>query len=335
MAAVERLLDSSGPAGPLVAGTPVQAGDGTMKSGTAFRRMAPTTQSVFPRLEEYMQQVSRSLRQVVTERPFPEYQAWWPLGNRFVRFMADAVVAEWAALPGTGRTLKRVSGHVEEYVHLVYDRDARPGLVDAFTDPASRVQFASGEFDALSYAFFRAAFEALSASPDVTGPHGASKKRGFTKRVGRRFFGSVASHLDLELPRALDHAEELRQLKGCLARVGGFLVAQGYLRTHFGFRFTLDVAHAGQPVEQTDEGFLDRLRERGRAYALYEMGYPVILPSAVYLFNTMGEAQHHSSRTIEELFERVGYAARETDDFDPSLFASDHVVERWVIERGQ
>ena len=68
-----------------------------------------------------------------------------------------------------------------------------------------------------------------------------------------------------------------------------------------------------------------------RGYALYEMGYPVILPSAVYLYNTLGEAQHHSSRTIEELFGRVGFQARETDDFDPSGFPSDRVVELWEI----
>ena len=61
------------------------------------------------------------------------------------------------------------------------------------------------------------------------------------------------------------------------------------------------------------------------------MGYPIILPSAVYLYNTIGEAQHHSSRTIEELFARVGLTARETDDFDPTGFPSDRVVELWEI----
>ncbi|MEM8681700.1 MAG: hypothetical protein AAGF97_20315, partial [Planctomycetota bacterium] len=67
-------------------------------------------------------------------------------------------------------------------------------------------------------------------------------------------------------------------------------------------------------------------------YALYEMGYPVILPSAVYLYHTVGEAQHHSSRTIEELFDRVGIEARETDDFDPIGYPSDRVVELWEIQ---
>jgi hypothetical protein len=34
---------------------------------------------------------------------------------------------------------------------------------------------------------------------------------------------------------------------------------------------------------------------------------------------------------IEELFERIGYQARESDDFDPSNHPSDKVVELWSI----
>jgi hypothetical protein len=65
------------------------------------------------------------------------------------------------------------------------------------------------------------------------------------------------------------------------------------------------------------------------------MGYPVILPSAVYLYQTIGEAQHHSSRTIEELFARVNCDARETNDFDPTEYPSDRVVELWEIRPNQ
>ena len=75
------------------------------------------------------------------------------------------------------------------------------------------------------------------------------------------------------------------------------------------------------------------MQRNGVAYALYEMGYPVILPSAVYLYHTMGEAQHHSSRTIEELFALTGYEARETDDFDPIGHPSDRVIELWEIRK--
>lgn len=45
----------------------------------------------------------------------------------------------------------------------------------------------------------------------------------------------------------------------------------------------------------------------------------------------MGEAQHHSSRTIEELFEMVDSEGRETDDFESTGYPSEMVVELWEI----
>jgi hypothetical protein len=75
------------------------------------------------------------------------------------------------------------------------------------------------------------------------------------------------------------------------------------------------------------------LKDGGTAYALFEMGHPVILPSPVYLYHTLGEAQYHSSRTIEDLFEAVGCDTHETVDFDPIDFDSDMVVELWEIRR--
>ena len=84
-------------------------------------------------------------------------------------------------------------------------------------------------------------------------------------------------------------------------------------------------------IRQTKEEFIHNLQNEGGGYALYTMGFPAILPSAVYLYHTHGEAQHHSSRTIEELFDHIGYQARETNDFDPTGFPSDQVVELWEI----
>ena len=86
-------------------------------------------------------------------------------------------------------------------------------------------------------------------------------------------------------------------------------------------------------MQQADD-VVQHLQRDHLAYALYEMGYPVILPSAVYLYHTIGEAQHHSSRTIENLFAEVGYDARETDDFDPIGYPSEMVVELWEIRKG-
>ena len=117
--------------------------------------------------------------------------------------------------------------------------------------------------------------------------------------------------------------------------MGGFLLEEGYLRRHFAFRFDVSASRGGRPLAQNEADFLPALRDGGVAYALYEMGYPIILPSAVYLYRTLGEAQHHSSRTIEELFARCGCRASETDDFDPSGHPSKLVVELWEIRFNQ
>ena len=122
-------------------------------------------------------------------------------------------------------------------------------------------------------------------------------------------------------------------MQTCIKSIGGFLKAEGYLRDNFNFSFSVEAIYSGQKITQTENDFLDDLHINGIAFALYEMGYPAILPSAVYLYHTMGEAQHHSSRTIEELFVSVGYDARESDDFDPISHSSDNVVEFWTIRK--
>ena len=94
----------------------------------------------------------------------------------------------------------------------------------------------------------------------------------------------------------------------------------------------MTASRGGHPITQRKADFLPAL-SGGVAYALYDMGYPIILPSAVYLYQTIGEAQHHSSRTIEELFARCGCTASETDDFDPTDFPSELVVELWEISK--
>jgi hypothetical protein len=156
-------------------------------------------------------------------------------------------------------------------------------------------------------------------------------KRPFTQRVGKRFFTAVHDHLQLDLPNSLQTPAQFSQLQDNIQRVGQFLQDEGYLRDHFAFTFSVNLTYAGKTIQQTEDSFLEDLQANGVAYALYEMGYPVILPSAVYLYHTIGEAQHHSSRTIEELFDRIGCEARETDDFDPTDFPADMVVELWEI----
>ena len=265
----------------------------------------------------------------LTQRyPFPDYQTWWPVGEAFMRFMGEAIVPTWQAWVAPHDHLAPIQAHVATYLQTVYGRTTDEHLVETFVrEPAAR-EWRSGEFDALSYGFYRHAFEVLAeTTPAESLP---SARRAFTRAVGERFFQLMAQHLRLELPPWLETEEDFQVLRQGIGQVGAFLVEEGYLRDGFAFRFDVDVMAHGQRIHQTEADFLARLRA-GRAVALYEMGYPIILPSAVYLFHQMGEAQHHSSRIIEELFRRVGCEASETPDFDPTGFPPELVVELWTI----
>ena len=275
----------------------------------------------------------KTLSQIVAEQPFAEFAQWWPMGTEFLTFMAEAIVSEWQTLHGSDGKLEMIKAYTAEYLTVVFNRKLRPGLVEDFFYKSFAQEIESGEFDALSYAFYRSAFELFAQHINQYESTLERERRLFTKRVGRLFFNRLREHLALSLPPALDNGSQFRQLKEGIQAVGQFLQTQGYLRDHFKFPFDINVNYAGQSIQQSEADFLPNLHEKGIAYALYEMGYPVILPSAVYLYHTIGEAQHHSSRTIEELFDVVGYEARETDDFDPMNYPSDMVVELWEIKK--
>lgn len=278
-----------------------------------------------------MKMTEKTLDQVVGERPFPEYADWWPVGSAFTAFMSDAIVSEWKALDPESGALNDVRESAERYIRTVYDRPARQGLLEAFVHPDGETAMLSGEFDALSYAFYRSAFRHIERHPDRFDEGLERERRLFTIRVGKLFFDRLNRHLALDLPDGLNAPGQLEQLSAAIDRVGCFLHDQGYLRSHFAFRFDVDVEQGETRIIQHADDVLSRLKKDRLAYALYEMGYPVILPSAVYLYHTIGEAQHHSSRTIENLFGEVGYDARETDDFDPIGYPSEMVVELWEI----
>ncbi|MEZ4709990.1 MAG: hypothetical protein R3A44_22480 [Caldilineaceae bacterium] len=274
---------------------------------------------------------NKTLAEVVSERPFPEYDQWWRMGREFLDFMSTAIVGEWSALPGNGGDLAAVNAHVQEYVQTVFGRTARGGLVDEFVQKRHAQPIQSGEFDALSYAFYRSAFEIMTQNIEQYAQPLARERRLFTQRVGKIFYAQLHDHLKLQLPSALQTQAQFEQLQTGIAAVGEFLVAQGYLRDHFRFTFDVDAVAGQAHIQQRTGDVLANLQSQKLAHALYEMGYAVILPSAVYLYHTLGEAQHHSSRTIEELFARVGLDARETDDFDPINYPSELVVELWEI----
>lgn len=280
----------------------------------------------------------KTLEQVVDERPFPEYADWWQVGSAFTAFMSEAIVSEWTALDPDGGALNSDSGALndvredaEKYIRTVYGRPARRELVEAFVHPDGDTTLHSGEFDALSYAFYRSAFRHIERNPERFDERLERERRLFTIRVGKLFFDRLNRHLGLDLPCGLNTPGELNRLSSAIDRVGRFLHDQGYLRSHFAFRFDVDLKQGDTRISQHADDVVSRLRKGQPAYALYEMGYPVILPSAVYLYHTIGEAQHHSSRTIENLFSEVGYDARETDDFDPIGYPSEMVVELWEI----
>lgn len=272
---------------------------------------------------------TKTLEEAVADNPFSDYQDWWSMGLHFVTFMSQSIVGQWRDIGGGDANVDTVRAYAARYVQVVYGREARAGLVDAFLQQHTAQPLQSGEFDALSYAFFRSAFEQIAS----VGGDTKTERRLFTKRVGRRFFDQLQAHLSLQLPRDLQDEGQLAHLKRNIAAVGQFLAEQGYLRDHFAFIFDVQVQYRGRRLAQEEDQFLPRLHEEGMAHALYKMGYPVILPSAVYLYQTIGEAQHHSSRTIEELFDRIGYEARETDDFDPAEHPSQRVVELWEIRK--
>lgn len=275
----------------------------------------------------------KSLSDVVRERPFPEYADWWPVGDRFIEFMADAITTEWKALHDNRGRLTTVETYTAQYLEIVYNRTPEPNLVEQFSTRPKTTPLKSGEFDALSYAFYRSAFELIADHADKYEHPVDREQRLFTKRVGTIFFGRIRDYLNLDLPAALETPHQLNQVTDCIEKVGTFLNEQGYLRSHFAFRFDVDIDHQGRKIRQDKADVITKLNNSETAHALYEMGYPIILPSAVYLYHTLGEAQHHSSRTIEDLFDAAGCDARETDDFDPIGYPSDMVVELWEIRR--
>lgn len=272
----------------------------------------------------------RTLAAAVAAKPYEQFSHWWLIGAGFTRCMAPAISVSWQELPGNPGDLAPVRAQVEEYMSLVYRRPLRPDLVEAFA--AGEVEpLWSGEFDALSYGFYRSAFELADAQAGAGTAAAQAARHTYTQVVGRRFFDALLSQIDLDLPAGLATQAEFETLRRALHRLGRFLLEEGYLRTHFAFRFDIARSPDGRLIHQTAAQVVERLRRDGLAYALYEMGYPAILPSAVYLFNTMGEAQHHSSRTIEELFARIGYVAAESPDFDPTDYGPELVLELWEI----
>ena len=273
----------------------------------------------------------RDLALIVKERPFKEFSQWWKMGDKFIQFMSDAIVSQWTELGETKVGMKRIQNYLDEYLGLVYGRTSHPDRLKNFIEKDFSSPFYSGEFDAISFAMYRSAFETIAKEHVGNGTAIAGQRREFTKEVGKLFFSFVKEHLQLDIPSGLKTPQQFEGLQKNIGLIGEFLVEQGYLRDVCEFTFSVDVFQTDQHILQATDDFLKNINSKGFGYALYFMGYPAIFPSAVYLYQMFGEAQHHSSRTIEELFKELGCTAHETDDFDPSGFRSDRIIELWEI----
>jgi hypothetical protein len=158
-----------------------------------------------------------TLEEIVAAKPYRDYADWWPMGEHFLGFMADAIHTNWGTLQDDSAEVAR---YAEHYICVVYGRQARPDLVGDFVERRATVE--PGEFDALSYAFFRSAYEELARrmkDPETL----ATERRQFTRRVGKRFFSSMAEYLKLDLPTRLDTEEDHRRLTRAIGEVGAFL----------------------------------------------------------------------------------------------------------------
>lgn len=272
---------------------------------------------------------------VAENPPCPKFsfENWWPVGGIFLMFMSNAIWSAWQrCCPGDYDFGGKLAHHIETYLDIVYGQPFDGHLITDFITQRNLYDIRSGEFDALSYGLFLSAYEVIDSrfSPEEA----KTKRHEFTQHVGKVFYEAMAFRLHLVLPKELDDNVDVEMLKNAIDQIGMFLLREGYLFDRFAFSLDVDTKYKSKPTVQSSKGFLTNLKSGGTGYALYEMGYPIILPSAIYLSRSrFKEAQHHSSRIIEEVFDRIGYEAHETPDFDPTEHNPGCVVEFWKISK--
>ena len=184
--------------------------------------------------------MSLTLSTAVSQHPYPEYQEWWPMGESVLALMADAILSQWRPLSPSADSVASIQETVDEYISLVYGRQARPELAASFAAAADRGTVQSGEFDALSYAFFLSAYRKFASQ--FSGDDLSRARREFAERVGAHFFSHLSEHLTLEPPRALQSGADLALVKSAIQCVGEFLLEEGYLRSRFAFSRSLTQA---------------------------------------------------------------------------------------------
>ena len=148
--------------------------------------------------------IKPDLAHIAAKRPFPEFAQWWQMGEDFIRFMSEALISQWAKLDNANDAYQQVQGCLAEYLRLVYGREASPALVDNFARQDLARPFFSGEFDALSYAFYRSAFETLAQKYPGDEAALSKERKRFAVQVGQLFFTAIHDFLHLELPSTLE-----------------------------------------------------------------------------------------------------------------------------------
>ena len=176
------------------------------------------------------------------------------MGTEFTRFMSKAIIQSWTGLGG----IEAVQPYLAEFTQLVYGREASPDLATRFAAASLDQQFYSGEFDALSYAFYRSAFEAIHQTHPGDKEAIASEQRAFTRQVGAAFFNQAHDHLVLELPQYLVSPAQFAQLQEQLQILSSFLLNQGYLRDQCDFSFEVQSCHGDFKIQQTSNEFLGK-----------------------------------------------------------------------------
>ncbi len=295
------------------------------------------------------------LGEVVEENPYPEFtgteayrrmsdqpslgQLPWPMGGEFIGLISDSIVGLWRDYLGElgfNSDLEEVKDVFQTYMGTVYDVDVDRSIVEDFVvhGIGEETRITSSEFDALSFAFYFHVYEKIEE--ELSESEAEVRKYQFAVDVGERVFSNLESHLDFSLPDSYEDVEDLDEyIMEPLNTIGRFLHNQGYLGT--GFDFSLDFEETdpetGDSYSQDAGDFLEDVEsgdeQNPAAHGNYVMGMPSILPSAVYLFNIKDEAQHHSSRIIQEVFNQMGIMGKELDNFDPEGYDSEEVVEIW------
>jgi len=176
----------------------------------------------------------KQLSRLVEEYPFPDFVEWWELGATFSALMAESVFSQWFALHKNDSEMRLTNEGVVDYLKVVYGRKMRVSLVEDLVRQNFAVPLQSGEFDALSYAFYKSAFLFIGNSHKNDRYSSNRERYAFTKQVGEILFRNIAHYLDLHVPTNGINESSFSQLDACLRKIGIFLeklrICTGWLR---------------------------------------------------------------------------------------------------------